>query len=791
MKIKKFKLIKTILIIASSIIIAVALVIIFISPIAYSLVSKYSEKYTGRQIKMDWVYVNPFTGYVHISNLKIYESKLNKGYSNGDSIFFSAKGLTAKFAMRKMLSKTIEINELSLNEPRGIAIQNNKIFNFNDLILLFTPKSANNEKTHSPVHFNLLHLTVIKGEFHYREDKIPINYYIQQVNLESTGIQYNKDTIGMKFSFLAGPGSGSCKGNFTINFKTLDYRLATIIKGFDLKFIEQYLRELANYGNFTARLDANIIATGKLNDQEDLNAKGRIEINDFHVGKIPGDDYASFNKMIYILEELSPKNHLYLFDSITIDHPYFKYEIYDYLDNVQRMFGKNGTRISNVKSDPAKFNLILKIADYVVVLSKNFFKSDYRINKLAINKANLKFNDYSLAEEFSLVANPLYIFADSVNRKNLRVKILFKSEIIPFGSVLINLSLNPKDSGDFDMNYHLKKLPVALFNPYLITYTSFPLDRGTIELNGTWKVRNSQIKSDNHLLIIDPRVARRIEDKDTKRLPANLIMFFIREQGNVIDYEVPITGNLKNPKFHLKDVILDILGNIFVKPVTTPYRTEVKSLENDIEKSLTLRWELRQNALLPEQEVFVGRIANFLKRHSEASITVFPILYASREKESLVLFEAKKKFYLSKNQNQKNLTADDSMKVEDMSIRNRLFLKFLVSQLNDSMLFTIQDKCRKLIGMTIINSKYNTSSKEREDAFLSEFKKKSVLNQVKIQSTEDDIPYNGYSYYKIVYKGEIPESLMKADEKMNQFNNTAPRKWFKKEREKNEVNSNK
>ena len=29
-----------------------------------------------------------------------------------------------------------------------------------------------------------------------------------------------------------------------------------------------------------------------------------------------------------------------------------------------------------------------------------------------------------------------------------------------------------------------------MFNPYLITYTSFPLDRGTIELNGTWNVRN-------------------------------------------------------------------------------------------------------------------------------------------------------------------------------------------------------------------------------------------------------------------------------------------------------------
>ena len=60
------------------------------------------------------------------------------------------------------------------------------------------------------------------------------------------------------------------------------------------------------------------------------------------------------------------------------------------------MFGKNGANISAAKADPARFNLILKIADYIKVLAKNFFKSDYKINKLAIYNGNLKFNDYCL-----------------------------------------------------------------------------------------------------------------------------------------------------------------------------------------------------------------------------------------------------------------------------------------------------------------------------------------------------------------------------------------------------------
>ena len=161
----------------------------------------------------------------------------------------------------------------------------------------------------------------------------------------------------------------------------------------------------------------------------------------------------------------------------------------------------------------------------------------------------------ALTEKFSTEANPLYIIADSVNKNRKRVEVSFKSRIQPYGNVSVTLSINPKDSGDFDVQYHLQSLPVSMFNPYLITYTSFPLDGGTIELNGTWKVRNGIINSDNHLLVIDPRVTKRLRNKDTKWIPSPLIMSFIRERGNVIDYEIPITGNLKNPKFHLHDVI--------------------------------------------------------------------------------------------------------------------------------------------------------------------------------------------------------------------------------------------
>jgi hypothetical protein len=291
------------------------------------------------------------------------------------------------------------------------------------------------------------------------------------------------------------------------------------------------------------------------------------------------------------------------------------------------------------------------------------------------------------------------------------------------------------------------------------------------------------------LLVIDPRVADRIRNKDTKRIPSPLIMFFVEERGNVIDFEIPISGDLKNPKFHLQDAIFDILGNIFVKPATTTYRTEVKNAENEIEKYLTLKWEMRQTSLFAEQEKFVKSMIDFLIHNPEASIKVHPIQYADKEKEYIQFFEAKKKFFLlSKNKNDQVLCKDDSLAVDNMSVKDSLFVHFLNKKVDDSMLFTIQEKCNKYVGSDIINAKFKELNKVRENAFMLEFKKKGLENRVKIFTAENNIPYNGFSFYKIEYKGQLPKDLIKAYQQMYEFDNEVPRKRFKKERVENNSN---
>jgi len=262
-------------------------------------------------------------------------------------------------------------------------------------------------------------------------------------------------------------------------------------------------------------------------------------------------------------------------------------------------------------------------------------------------------------------------------------------------------------------------------------------------------------------------------------------MFFARESGNVIDYEIPISGNLKKPKFHFKDVILDALKNSVVKPVTSPYRYEVKSLENNIEKKIGFNWEHGSLDMVCDQEQYVKRVADFLHNNPEAKITVFPNYYEERELEYIAFYEAKKKYYLLSNKkNKRDYDEEDSTQVLRMSPKDSLFTVYMRRSLRDTVSRTSQQLTRAFVGADLVARKYETLNSARKNKFLSYFADAGVKERLRFEKSADVIPFNGFSFYQVSYDGKIPESMKEAFEELKEFDNERPRVEVKEKREK-------
>ena len=546
------------------------------------------------------------------------------------------------------------------------------------------------------------------------------------------------------------------------------------------------MREISNYGSFSLFADAELKAKGNFKDAKNINLKGLIVLNNFHFGKKPGDDYSAFKTLTIGIREVSPKNKKYIFDSVLLTKPFFKFEQYEYLDNFSMIFGAKGAKAMAANADSYSFNLVLEIAKYITMVGEDFLKSDYKISRLGIYNGNIEYNDYTLIEKFSMALSPLTITSDSVDKAHSKVYIYLKSGVKPYGDLSAQLITDPKSVGNFDFTYKIEKTPCAMFNPFLLNYTSYPLDRGTIEINGNWVLNNNVINSNNHLVLIDPRLASHDRKKGDRWIPLPIVMGLIRERGNVIDYQIPITGDIKNPKFHFRDVIIKLLKNLVLKPISTRYRVEVKSLERTIEKSQRLKWEMRQTELTRRQTRFVHKVVSFLKSDADAIISVYPIIYTEKEKDYILFYEAKKKYYMAVNKiSHSDYSEKDSSRVNKMSVKDKDFVAFIKKNEPDKMMYTMQQRCKAYVGEALINMRFNKLCKERQKKFMSFFTDKDVANQVKIKPIENAVPYNGFSYYKIAYKGDdVPEMLTKAYNRLNNLNDVAPRKEYQKARRK-------
>lgn len=734
----------------------VAIVIAFISPIAKYLIEKYSEKYVGRKVAMGWLYINPFTGFVNAHDLVIYEKQ-------NPQPFIKAGNFSVNVTVRKLFSKTYEVSSVTFDRLWVNIIQDSTVFNFSDLMKHDTLKKV---KDTIATHYCIRNININNSEFHYSERTIPVSYYITKVNIKCTSLEWNVDTTHIEYNFISGVGSGSIKGAVNLNLKENRYDLKTQVSRWDLAILQQYMKDFANYGNLSAFIDADIHSKGSMKNNLDMMTSGKFSLSDFHFGKSVKNDYVSFTKFSINIDSLSPANKKYFFSALVLDSPFIKYEKYDKLDNFSTMFGKKASNVKEANAQHHDVNIIFLIADYLKDLAENLINSQYRLDKFDIKNAYLLYNDYSLLEKFTVNANPIFITAKNIDTRNERMSLTLKMKLNPFGNVNVNFDVNPNDFGDFHLMYEVTDLPVTMFNPYSVTYASYPFHKGKVEVHGKWTVINKQINSDNHLIIINPTPAEKVKNQGTKHLPLPLIMAFVRDWNRKIDIDIPIKGDLKDPKYNFWDVILDVVANIFIKPPTFPYRSSVESAKEEKEDFILMEWKPMQVKLENDQKSQLKKISRYMFLHPDSKLDIEPKTFEDLEKEAILFYEAKKKYYLATAHiKPAGFTESDSVTVLRMSIKDSLFVRYLDKHANaDGLEFAVQRKCEKLVGAGKIEKEYKDLLAARRKE-VSEFFNGKDENRVHMGKDESVVPVNGFSHYKFSYKGEKPEAVKKVEGK--------------------------
>ncbi len=729
------------------------LLFVFISPIAKMVIEKNSEKWTGRKITMDALFINLLGLDAKIEGLKMYEA-------GSDTLFLGAEKVHANLSFFGLLKGEYNVKPVEVTSPYLVIEQSAKGFNYDDLYTRFTAEDTLATDTASaPLHYRIEAVTLSGGKLIYRDKVANQEIVVEKLNLFCPLIASDTADIDLKTDFSLQTG-GDFIASVQLNTNTFNYRVDGDIAQLNLRLFDPYLKDIMKSSGFGGMISSHLQLAGNFDKPAEVALKGELNLSDFFLNDEKGETVTSWRNFALGIDTLNVASNLYAIDKVTLDDPYLLFEMYQESNNFTMMMLPDESATTESDSSVIDYsNPFTMMADYIKDISKTYLISNYTANNVLINNGHLVYKDYTLEDKFTYDMEELQLQSGRIDSKSDSVSFDVSLLANRSGRMNAHLAFDPRDYQNMAINYTVKNMRISDFNPYSKFYVAHAFVEGMLNYSNSTRIHNGMLKSSNVLDIKKIEISRRIKGKGLYALPLRLAVALLRDGNGNVNLDIPVEGNLKDPKYKLGKVIWQILKNIVVKAATAPFKM-LANLFGGNEKELEyVPFDYLQQQFDNRQMKNLDFLAKSLEAKPEMNLSLVQIASREREKEMLAMAEAKKRFYTATvNPSAKDsMTAVDLKALDKISNRDSLFTLWLNQQLlpQDMSLMPNEDKTLKLLGEPLLNQQVDSLFSRRNQLLYNYFvnERKVDAKRVKITNTGDEksAQFESTPRYKVTF----------------------------------------
>jgi hypothetical protein len=122
-----------------------------------------------------------------------------------------------------------------------------------------------------------------------------------------------------------------------------------------------------------------------------------------------------------------------------------------------------------------------------------------------------------------------------------------------------------------DLKTTFKNLDLVTQTPYSGKYAGYTIQKGMLSLELQYLILKQELNSQHRVFLDQLTLGDQVESPEATTLPVKLAISLLKDRKGQIRLDLPVTGNLDDPKFSAGRVILKILKNILVKAATSPF----------------------------------------------------------------------------------------------------------------------------------------------------------------------------------------------------------------------------
>lgn len=195
------------------------------------------------------------------------------------------------------------------------------------------------------------------------------------------------------------------------------------------------------------------------------------------------------------------------------------------------------------------------------------------IGSVTLENAGAVLTDRSISPTVNLGLETLSGTISGLSSEELaRADLDLTGTLVGGTQMVINGKINPLIEDRYsDIEMAFKGFNLNAVSPYSGKFAGYKLDKGKLSFDLKYKVSQSELSGENVMVIDQLTLGDKVESEDALKLPIPLAVSVMKDRNGVITIDVPVSGNLNDPKFSFGRVISAAIVNVLTKLITSPF----------------------------------------------------------------------------------------------------------------------------------------------------------------------------------------------------------------------------
>ncbi|ABA57760.1 Protein of unknown function DUF748 [Nitrosococcus oceani ATCC 19707] len=375
-------------------------------------------------------------------------------------------------------------------------------------------------------------------------------------------------------------------------------------------YLNRFLKLKLISGNLEAKGN---VAYAQSNDAPNFQFKGDLVLQKFAAEDTLLDErFLGWENLKFerVLVGLFPSRiHI---DNIALDAPYGKVTINENKKiNIKEVLSPLAGKKESQSADPSSTSASkpLPIA----------------INSIRIKKGSANFADLSVSPKFSMGIHSLQSEIQNLSSMDQgRSSISLEGTVESYGEMSMtgksNLFALERAT---EFSAFARNIALPEFTPYATEFLGYPIEKGKLSLDLTYRIKEDQIQGKNGILLKNLDLGKKVESPKAIDAPIKLAIGLLKDSQGKIAIQVPIEGNLNAPKFSYGHLIGEALTGVIGKVISSPFRLlgSLVGAKEDVDLGF-IEFRPMGSKLLPPAQEKLLQLAKALKKRPELQLQI-------------------------------------------------------------------------------------------------------------------------------------------------------------------------